>query len=267
MKKSSNGMNKGAVIILVLMVAVGLAFGVGFYFYAQSMRSTIFLFASDYQAGTQITKDMFLQQEIDSQTYLGMAQNGEKAMYVSSDQLVSYIESGDKLATDVVAYMPVVDSMFVSTGGSGVERRLADDKVAVEIASSKVNGLSGSEVGVESRVNVSTYYSVDDVQETDLLFQDLLVLDVIYDADGNVSSIYVELSPEDSIILQHALVAETVSISVTKPGSYKQITDGTEYKKSYSASVIIPEETSGSYTIDTTSGETMITSEEVPAAQ
>lgn len=264
MKKTSGGMNKGAVITLLLMVAVGIAFGVGFYFYAQTMRSTIFLFSGDYKAGTQVTKEMFLQQEIDSQTYRGMALNGEKAMYVSSDQLLSYIEKGDKLAADVAAYMPVVDSMFVSTGGTGVERRLDDNKVAVEIPANKVNGLSGNEVDVQSRINVSTFYSMDDIQETDLLFQDLLVLDVVYDADGNLTSIYVELSPEDSIILQHAIVAETVSIAVTKPGSYKQITEGTEYKKSYSYSTMLPGTNAEIYSQETVPSQ--ITSEEVPAA-
>lgn len=249
MKKANGGINKGATVILLLMVLVGLAFGVGFYFYAQSMRSTIFLFNNNYEAGTTVTKDMFLMQEIDSQTYKGMGQNGDKGMYVSESQLVGYIESGEKLSADVVAYMPVVDTMFVSTGGTGVERRLDNDKVAVEIAANKVNGLSGREVSVESRVNISSFYSVEDVMETDLLFQDVLVLDVVTDDDGNISSIYVELSPEDSIVLQHALVSESVSIAVLKPGSYTPITEGTEYRKVYSTNNNIATD-NGSFVLD-----------------
>lgn len=240
-------MNKGAVIILLLMVIVGVAFGVGFYMYAQSMRATIYMFKADYEAGTLVEGDMFLQQEIDAETYRGMAANGEKGMYVNQDQLISYIEKGDRLAADVVAYMPVVDSMFVSTGGTGVERRLDNNKVAVEILANGVRGLSGGEVGRESRINVSTFFDVDDKRTTQLLFQNLLVLDVVRDEEGNVSSVFVEMTPEDSIVLQHALVAETVSVSILKPGSYSPITEGTEFTKYYTEQNNTPEE-NGSYT-------------------
>lgn len=232
-KKGSFGLNTGALIILILMLIIGCLCGYGYYWYARSMRSTIFMFKEPYLSGTVVTGDMFVPQEIDSRTYQAMSEHGNGIMYASQPELVEIIKRGDVLKTDVIAGLPVTSNLFMSVGGTDVERRLSRDNVAVEIKASKVSGLSGKEVTKGSRINISSFYAYDDLMFTDLLFQDLLILAVINDEDGNVSSVFVELPPADSIILQHALEAEKVSVGILKPGQYTGITEGTEYKKLY----------------------------------
>ena len=229
-KKSK--VSTGAVIILLLMIVIGVAFGTGLYMYLQTQRSTIYLFKDNYKAGTLLSGEMLGAQEIDTETYYAML-NGGLAMYVTKEELTQAISNREHLATDVVKGLPVTTNVLVTSGGSGVESRLSENKVAVEVPAAKVSGLSGNEVGVGSRVNISTYYSVDEVSENDLIFQDLLVLDTITDEEGNVSAIFVECEPKDSVMLQYALVAETVSVSILKPGAYKPVKGNDTYYKKY----------------------------------
>lgn len=228
-------------IIVVLIIIVGAIVAFGVYNYLKEQRQHIFLFTDDFKAGTQINKDMFVAEEIASNTYNAMAENGNGAMYVTSGEITEYIKAGDRLATDVVKMQPATSNLFISSGGSRVESRLSDDMVAVEILASRAYGLSGKEVRVGSRVNISTNYSYDRVKQTDLILQDVLVLDVVDDEDGQTMSIFVEVKPEDSVILQHALVSETVSVAVLRPGAYTPIKGaGTTYSKVYDV-----EDTSG----------------------
>lgn len=240
MGKKSGKMGTGATICLILMVVIGVVFGLGFYTYSKSLRKGIFVFSDNFDAGTQVTKEMFLTQEIDSKTYQAMGAYGKGGMYVTSAELNEYIANGERLAADVVAFMPATTNLFITTGGTGVESRLSDGMAAVEIPVGKVSGLSGNEVGVGSRVNVTSHYSLggEDMQEqkvSSLVFQDLLILDVVNDEDGMLQSIYVECKPSEAIKLQHSLVFETVSVSILKPGTYTQLEgdENTKYEKNY----------------------------------
>lgn len=228
-KKSGSG----ALLILLLMIIVGLIFGYFFYTYTKTFRTRIYLFNGNYSAGTVIDKSMLASQEIDTETYNALMQSADGAKYATAQELNEYISNGDRLAADVATYTPVFTTHFVSTGGTPVARGLSDNMVAVEILASDVHGLSGNEVVPESRINVTSHYEIDERTISDLIFQDLRIIDVIYDADENIYSVFVEMKPADAIILQHALVAEKVSISVLKTGAYTPISQNTEYEKVY----------------------------------
>lgn len=234
MARPKQGMNKGTAVIFIVAIIVALAAGFLVYQWLGTKKSTIYIFKGDYKAGTQIAGDMLSKMSIDSDAYDAMGHNEAGIAYMTADEISAHIASGDRLAVDVVQYMPVMTNLFISSGGTGVESRLDDNKVGVEILASKVYGLSGNEVRVGSRVNISSNFEFENTKENDLIFQDVLVLDVTYDDDGNIAAIYVEVEPKDSVMLQHALINETVSVAVLKTGAYMPIQGGdTSFSKEY----------------------------------
>lgn len=233
MAKSHSTKTKSLLLLgLVIIILVAITAFMTFKF-LNSKRVEVYYFVNNYDAGEQVDGSMFEKQIIAQDTYNAMAKSGG-AMYVTAEEINAYIKAGDKLATNVVKGLPATDNLFVATGGSGVESRLSKGMVGVEVLASRVYGLTGEEVGVGSKVNVTTNFAYDNIKESDLIFQNVTVLDTVHDEDGLLSAVYLELSPEDALKLQHSLVSETVSISVLKPGDYTPI-EGTKtmYKKVY----------------------------------
>lgn len=221
---------KSVVILLVVLAVLVSLFAYGTYTTLQATRTKVFVFNRNFDEGTVVTGDMFGSIEVDTSTYNLLL--GTANAYALSEDINMAISAGDRLAVGVVAGLPVTTNLFMANGGSGVESRLADGKVAVEILASKVNGLSGNEVRVGSRINVTAFSDVNYHERSELVYQDMMILEVVEDEDGNIVSIYVECEPADVVMLQHALVTDTVSISILKPGSYEALTgDGLKYER------------------------------------
>lgn len=221
-KKAKSG--KGVFIILLLMVIIGVMVGFGLYTYLEQQRTVIYVFSGDYPAGTPVSGTSYTTLEIDTAAYGAMTGTGTS--YCTAEELRTLSSAGDRLAVDVVAGLPATTNLFMMTGGgTGVESKLKDGKAACEILASRVYGLTGSEVRPDSRVNIVAFSDIEDVERSELIYQDMLVLDVIRDEAGETTAIYVECDPSDLVTLQHALVADTVSLSVLKPGTYTEVTD------------------------------------------
>ena len=231
-KKSSN-MSRSSVILLFLMLIIGSIVAYGVYAFLNTQKTNIYLFKEAYSAGTLVQPGMVVQQEIDTNTFNALAKTGGVS-YATANEIQSYIANSDKILSDVVPMQPVLTNCFVSSGGTNVESNLGEGNVAVEVPAESVSGLSGKEVRVGSRVNISSGYALSSSKETDLLFQNVLILDVVKDTEGALKSVYVELSAADSIVLQHALTFEKVSLAILKPGDDPTITDNTTYRKVYS---------------------------------
>jgi hypothetical protein len=221
--KRMKGISRGSKILLFLVIIVASAVGFGFHYYMSAQSVTVFLYNDNYIQGKTITKDMFASTQIDLKMY--NLQNGTGNKYSTSDDILQYIEAGDTLAVGVAKYTAAISNQFVSTGGTGIESRLTKNMVSVELLVDKVSGLS-ADVRVGSRLNLISGCVLDKIKQSDMLFQNVSVIDVIKNSDNELYSVYVEVTPVDSIRLIHSLSFETITASIIKPGSYAPLSEG-----------------------------------------
>lgn len=207
-------------MILLLMAVVGVLVGTGIYRYGSSQTVTIYLYNGSYQAGTPVSGEMFATYEFPVDLYNAM--NGTGTTYAPAEEISDHINNADSLLVDVAMYSPVMSNHFVSGGGTEAERRLGDNKVSVELSRDYVMGM-GADIRIGSRINVVSGYVVDPYKITEMIFQNLLVVDQKLDADGYLESIYVEVDPAESLELLHAINFETVQIEVVKPNAYEEV--------------------------------------------
>lgn len=207
-------------MILLLLTVVGVLVGVGIYRYGSAQTTTIYLYNGSYKAGTPVTSDMFATYEYPVDLYNAM--NGTGTTYAVAEEISDHINAGESLLVDVAMYSPVMSNHFVSSGGTEAERRLGEKKVSVELSRDYVMGM-GADIRIGSRINVVTGYVVDPYKVTEMIFQNLLVVDVKMDADGYLENIYVEVDPAESLELLHAINFETVQIEIVKPNSYEEV--------------------------------------------
>jgi len=234
-KNTTKGMNRSAQIFLLLALVLSCLVGWGLYTFLHKQRSTIYLYAQDYPMGTKIENNMFLSTEIETALYTAAAQQG--VYYATAEDINGFISRGDVLLADVLSFTAVTNNQVSASGGNAVENRLAKDMVAVALLPEKVKGLP-DDLRIGSRVNVISGYQIDNVRETDLIFQNLLVVDVKKDEGGNLLSVYVEVDPADAVKLAHSEEFERPWVAVIKPGNYKPIQgDDTKFMRNYSSSM------------------------------
>ena len=232
MAKTSKGINRSSKILLLLAMIVACFVGWGTYTLLNRQHSTVYLYAQDYPMGTKIQSNMFLSSELDTALYNAAAQQG--TYYATADDINGFIQRGDALLADVVGFTPVTNNQISSSGGTGTENRLAKDMVSVALPADTVNGMP-DDLRIGSRLNITTGYSIDTTRETDLIFQNMLVLDVTRDSSGFLETAYVEVDPAESVKLIHALTFERVWATVLKPRNYKPVSgDDTSYSRVYS---------------------------------
>lgn len=231
--KRTQGISRTSKALMILAIVVACFVGFGMHQYLSQQRTMVYLFKDNYTQGTKITKEMFSGFQIDTDLY--NAQSGTGNKYVSADDIIQYIESGDTLSVNVAKFTTVTANQFVSSGGTGIESRLAPNMGSVELLAEKVSGLS-ADVRIGSRLNLINGYAIDAMKQSTLSFQDLLVVDVVRNSDGNLHSVYVEVDPSETIELVHFLTFEYVTASIIKPGSYIPVNENeTTFIKNYSS--------------------------------
>jgi len=240
------GINRGSKIILMLAVIIAGLVGFGFYQYANTMKTTVYLYNDYYPQGTRIAKEMFASTMMDTSTCNALAGTGNR--YATADDVVQAIEKGECLLVDTAKYTVASMNQFVTAGGTPIESRLAKNMVSVELPADKVTGLSAG-VRIGSHLNVVTGYSIDSSKNADLIFQDLLVVDVVQNADGK-RAVYVEVEPTESVQLIHSVMFESTAVTILKPGSYIAVNGNqATYKRDYSS------ESSGAAFLNNLSGD------------
>lgn len=223
-------MNRSLLLLLIAIAIFSTVLWFGAMRLFTSARTTVYVFGDDYGEGTLITGDMFSKIDVDTSTYNLLSGTGNA--YARAEEINAAIEAGDRLSVNVVKDLPVTANLFMKNGGTGVESRLADGKVACEILASKVYGLSGEEVRVGSRINLTAYSNIDSLERSELIYQDMMILDIVRNENGAISSVYVECDPKDLVMLQHALLADSVSVSILKPGAYEKLSgSGLKYER------------------------------------
>lgn len=229
MKKKPLG--KGAKILLVLAVVVAIITGYGVYQFLDQQNTTIYVYNAAYESGTPITGDMFSKSSYPVSLYNLALSTG--VGYATADQISAHISSGDCLLVDVAQYSPCMSNQFVASGGTSLENRLDENMVSVELSVEDILGLGG-QLRIGSRINLISGYSVDTTKCTELIFQNLLIVDIKKDQSGVVQSVFVEVSPEESLQLIHAMQFESLTATVLKPNFYEGVSEKDAlYERSY----------------------------------
>lgn len=215
--------NKKIILILVLAFLVAVIGAVALYFYLTPKKITIYTFKENIPAGTVVTEDMLTPVQADSTIYYGGAKQDISVYYVTGENITEIIKSGDSLRTDVVKGMPFTISLLTSGGGSKVEMQMDPTKIAITIPVNNITGVT-NELKSGSRVNIYVTGGGGDSNEiysTQLIFQNMRVLNVSYSAQGALESATVECTIDQSMELVY--YSSTYSI-------YLGLVDGSGYQ-------------------------------------
>lgn len=224
-KRNEKARNQ-AFVTLLFIVVLGLVFAFGFYVYAKTLKTEIYVFNDGYRAGTVVSADMFSPLEIDNKLVNLMNEQSGYASYSSMEELNEKIRRAERLKTDVVPGLPATSNLFSDSFSGTVESHLSDNLVSVELYAGKVSGLSGREIYTGTRVNLLASAKSGADYTTEVLFQDVPVVSVTEDGNGRTESIFVELQPDESLKLVNALYTKDLTVSIIKQGSYLPLKEG-----------------------------------------
>ena len=211
---------------MILAFIVSVLGGVAIYFYLTPQKTTIYAFKENVSAGTVVTEDMLVAVQADSNIYFGGGKTDASDYYVTGENIAEVLKSGDSLRSDVVQGMPFTFALLTSGGGSNVEIQMDTSKIAITIPVTNVTGVT-NELKVGSRVNV--YATGGDYGEdyiTQLLFQNMRVLNVGKDASANLNTVTLEVDSEQSMKLVYYSTFDTLYLGLVDGASY-QYTDVT----------------------------------------
>lgn len=230
-QKKKKGMGKNSQILLYLIIVIAVITGFGLYSYLNTLRVPVYLFSTAYEQETPFKDIEFVKIDLDVNTYNAIAETGVK--YASAEDIASFKAQGDVLIMNVAAHTPFTTNQAVSSGGTQLESRLGKNMVSVELPCEVVPGLTTG-IRAGSRINLLSSYSRGDIRETDLHYENLLVLDTAEGENGQMKSVYVELEPAEALELVHCLTYETVTANVLKPGSYVPVpAEAKTFEKNY----------------------------------
>ena len=210
------------IIIIVLALVVGLLS----FSYLSSSKTIVYTFNDNYVAGTPITKSILTETEMDTDLVVNAYTKGE-GQYITEENLEEVIDS--YLKTSVLVGMPLMSVYSDEIGGTGAEKRLEPNMVAITIEANNITGASPN-IEPEARVNIYSNTTYQDENVTDLLYQNIRVIDVLYEeltneASGTptIAGVVVELDVEQSIKVQHATEYSTVKLGLVKTGAYEEV--------------------------------------------
>lgn len=223
-KQGHTTKNKKIVIALVLAVLFAAIAGFGVYQLLTPQRTTVYIFNGDYSAGTQVTSNMLSSVEVDSH----VVNNGMRAStgdyIITSQTIQSAISSAGYLRSDVYAGNIFTSSMLSSTGGNRIERTMKKDAVAVTVGVNNVTGVTNN-LSQSSRVNVYANYN----DATTLLLQNVRVLSTARDNNGNILTITLEVSSNDSLKLIYAYNYGSIHLGLVDYNGYQAIEGASTY--------------------------------------
>lgn len=211
--------------LIILMLGVLVAFMT--YSFLSTAKTTIYVFKDNYPAGTKITENILVPQEIDSRIVVEVARQNGGVVYITDANKDEVI--GSFLITDVVKGTPLLSSMSDKLGGSPPEVRLSPNHVAVTVPGDNITGVNPF-IKHGARVNVYAGFETDNSPVEYLLLQNVKVLDVQYAEVNNsntntptLSGITLEVTPEQSIALQYACEFGKIRLGLVKAGQYKEV--------------------------------------------
>jgi hypothetical protein len=189
--------SKKVFFLLVLALICAIISGVAIYSYCNASKGFVYVFNSDYKAGTKITSDMFKSIKVDNI----IIDNGKKSSldtyYITGDDFKKVVSSNEYLLNDVSTNQPLTFTDLAYTSGTSIERSLSGDNMAVTIPISGSAAVT-DDLRVGSIVNI---YSTSS-SKTELLFENMKVI-ARNDGDS-LSSVTFETDFDDTLALINA---------------------------------------------------------------
>lgn len=217
-------MKKNKIIAAFAIVAIVLTILTCYliYHYLSPNRGTIYVFKSNYPAGTQLTKDMLAPVQVDSTITVAGGRGKIEDQFVTPSQYQQYTTSGDSLRMDVAAGMPLTPSMLSQIGGSSVEMNMQPSSVAVTISVDAITGVT-NELKPGSRVNI--YTAMD--SGIRLILQNMRILATYYSGDS-LYGVSVETTKEESMQLIYAASYGSIYLGLVDMNGYQAEEDASK---------------------------------------
>lgn len=212
-------MKKKTITLLLLLFAVlAIAAGVMTKNYLSPQKTTVYMFNGDYEAGTQLSENMLTPVQCDAGIVVAGKNTSASECFVTGDNIVSVISSGEYLRIDVSDGMPLTFSMLSLYGGSDIEMMMDPNKVAVSIPVNAISGVT-NDLKVGSRVNIyATGINTDGIT---LTLQAMKVLSVVNDANGNICGVTIEADVNESLKLVYAANYTTIYLGLVDASGYE----------------------------------------------
>lgn len=209
------------VIIIVLALIVAFLS----YSYLSTTKTTIFIFNDDYPAGHVIVEDMLTPIQVDANMVVEAF--NEEVRYAIPGNLDEIL--GQYLRFDVVKGTPLMSIHADEQGGARTEKRLNANMVAFTVPVDNITGGSPF-IEPESFVNVYVSYDNDFEETSELKYQNVRVIDVLYaetysetSDSPTLSGVTLEIKPEQSVELMHAVEFGRVRIALIKSNHYEEV--------------------------------------------
>jgi Flp pilus assembly protein CpaB len=212
-------MSKGKKILIVILIAAIFAAvaGYGLYVYLTPLKTTIYVYNNNYDAGKTISGDMLTPIVVDNSIVINGRDAGVNEQFVTAQTINSVISSGDSLLTNVYKGQALTLSDLNVASGTAIEKNMRTDAIAVSINLNNTTGVtSGLRIG--SRVNV--YSSVDGI--TSLLLENMRVIKV-NKSDGALSSVTIECTQEEALKIIYATEYTSVHLGLVNASEYEPI--------------------------------------------
>ena len=212
--------SKKIVSIIVAAIILAIAAGVLVYFYLSGQKTTIYVFNNAYSAGTVVTDDMLTPIQVDATIVKAGNTTDTATEFVTTADKQDLIDRQENsLRIDVSEDMPLVSSMLTSNSGNYLEQNMDSSKVAVTVPVTSVSGVT-DELGPGSKVNIyASGYQGN--TETTLIFENMRVLSVQKDEDGELTSATIEVSVDESVKLIDAANNSTLYFGLVNGSGYQ----------------------------------------------
>ena len=196
------------------------------YIYLHPHRTTMWLFNNNYKAGTALTDDMLYPVQVDSKVNVAGAYADTSTQFITGADKTAIINSGDSLRIDVAQGYPLTKGMLSVNGGTATELGMDPTKTCVTIPCNSITGISDN-LARGSRINICAT-AMTGQPTTTLIFQSLKVVNTSI-KDGNLQSITVEVSVEDSLKLINYQNTSTLQCTLVDQTGYQFANDGIHY--------------------------------------
>ena len=213
-----NAKNKKIIMILLTALVIAVIGGIALYMYLVPQKTTVYVFNDNYQAGTALTEKMLTPVQADSKIVVAGKNSNTSSRFVTGADIKAVLNSGDSLRMDVAEGMPLTLSILSVTGGSSVEMNMDPAKIAVTVPVTSITGVT-KDLKEGSRVNI--YTTGGDANGTTLLFQNMRVLSVEKDSNGELSSATIEESTDESLKLVYAANTSSIYFGLVDSSGYE----------------------------------------------
>ena len=209
--------NKKILIVLAIALVCLIAATLMIVSFLTPVRTTFYVFKSDYKAGTAITSSMLTPIQADSRVVIGLGNNtGASAYFITKDNLNKSVTAGDVLRVDVKEGEPFMLNHVSKYGNNEIEVKMSPNAVAITIPANNLSGVT-AELKSESHVNV--YVSFDG-ETPQALLEDVRVLSVAKSDDATLQGVTLELDKSEAPNIIQAIKYGGIYLGLINPDGY-----------------------------------------------